>query len=436
MEKYGIQLVIKFAEQLLSLDLNVLKPLPLTVLIDSCLKFRQLVSVALTGLLVIGCGAKSSNQPVAQDFYKKEISFLVIEKECQNSVVELSPLTSRINEFYSSMLRDRPLAFFNLPIRIYDPQAPLIISTEKLENELLQLEERAKLPTEVESILAGDLYHLYQNANRFESLKCSLSQLTRNKGADLRPYFSLSDFCLKKTGSSSCSLDMTVEDDTEQRFLYEKTMALCRSFKNDVSCQADWILSKKNDETHKIVRLYQERFQLERFETLFKLRTNHLRFSCVKEERTSMKIKVFQGAWEIETLKNMLSYVTKQWTNEHFKLEFEIVQDQSLPNETVVEIVPTKSFNSFVVDDNPRIVHLSDKLDFGTKQKVLAHEFGHVLGFPDCYIEFFDEKEKELVYYEQGRDDTNIMCSLKNGVHASDQYINQLRERSCIFSSM
>lgn len=392
--------------------------------------------VALASFLLVGCGAKKTNQSVAQDFYKKEISFLVIEKECQNSVTQLSPLTTRINEFYSSMLRERPLAFFNLPIRIYDHQEPLVISPQGLEKEFLQIEERAKSPTEMQSILAGDLYHLYQNANRFESLKCSLPQLKKNRGADLRPYFSLNEFCLKKLGTSLCADEVEVQNDTEQRFLYEKTMSLCRSFKSDVSCQADWILSKKNDETHKVVKLYQERFQLERYETLFKLRTNHLRFSCVKEERTIMTIKVFQGDWELETLKNMLSYVSKQWGNEFFKLEFEVVLVRSLPEEIVVEIVPTKSFNSFVVDDNPRIVHLSDKLDFATKQKVLAHEFGHVLGFPDCYIEFFDEKEKELVYYEQGKDDTNIMCSLKNGVHASDQYINQLRERSCIFSSL
>lgn len=42
----------------------------------------------------------------------------------------------------------------------------------------------------------------------------------------------------------------------------------------------------------------------------------------------------------------------------------------------------------------------------------IRHEYGHVLGFQDCYLEFFDISEKAMVYYEVDVD--NIMCS-RNG---------------------
>lgn len=42
-------------------------------------------------------------------------------------------------------------------------------------------------------------------------------------------------------------------------------------------------------------------------------------------------------------------------------------------------------------------------------QWVIRHEFGHVLGFPDCYIEFYSESEKAMVNYQL--DTTNLMCS-------------------------
>ena len=42
----------------------------------------------------------------------------------------------------------------------------------------------------------------------------------------------------------------------------------------------------------------------------------------------------------------------------------------------------------------------------------IRHEYGHVLGFQDCYIEFYDTKEKAMIYYEV--DVENLMCS-RNG---------------------
>lgn len=42
----------------------------------------------------------------------------------------------------------------------------------------------------------------------------------------------------------------------------------------------------------------------------------------------------------------------------------------------------------------------------------IRHEYGHVLGFQDCYLEFYDTSEKVMVYYEVDVD--NIMCS-RNG---------------------
>lgn len=41
--------------------------------------------------------------------------------------------------------------------------------------------------------------------------------------------------------------------------------------------------------------------------------------------------------------------------------------------------------------------------------RTLRHEFGHVLGFPDCYLEFFDVGANALVNYQL--DAGNIMCS-------------------------
>jgi predicted DNA-binding WGR domain protein len=46
--------------------------------------------------------------------------------------------------------------------------------------------------------------------------------------------------------------------------------------------------------------------------------------------------------------------------------------------------------------------------------QTVAHEAGHLLGFPDCYLEYVDENTNEAVYYEINQH--NIMCSLTGSV--------------------
>lgn len=59
-------------------------------------------------------------------------------------------------------------------------------------------------------------------------------------------------------------------------------------------------------------------------------------------------------------------------------------------------------------------IHLDSDIPLNTRysREVVRHEFGHVLGFPDCYVEFFDTTQQAMIYYEL--DEQNLMCS-RNG---------------------
>ncbi len=46
--------------------------------------------------------------------------------------------------------------------------------------------------------------------------------------------------------------------------------------------------------------------------------------------------------------------------------------------------------------------------EYGTRWTI-RHEFGHVLGLPDCYVEFFDEDRDAMISYQLDLD--NLMCS-------------------------
>ena len=385
-------------------------------------------------VMTYGCGAKPPNKKVSKDFYEKEIQLLLIEKQCAVNQ-PMSALTSEVNALYGSYLKAHPSEFAFIPLKLYDPKTPLILWPLRLKKDFDNLKQKMNKYPKENSLIADELFHLYQNSNRFDSVKCAFNSLAHKKANDIRPYLALNEFCQSKDSSSLCS-DQTIlqADFQELKFIEDKILQLCQSFSKEHNCLSELIMQKKNSKMPVMVKQYQQRFRQERFDKLFSLRSNHMSFKCTEQAGvTTLNLKVHRGKWKEDELNKLLSYVEEKWNKDAIKISLEVVNDRNIADDNVIEIIPSIGFTSYVPDNNNRLVYLSDKLDFATKQKVLAHEFGHVLGFPDCYIEFFEEKDKELVYYEYSNSDTNIMCSLKNGVKGPDDYMKQLREKSCLF---
>src|SRR5439155_5532825 len=57
-------------------------------------------------------------------------------------------------------------------------------------------------------------------------------------------------------------------------------------------------------------------------------------------------------------------------------------------------------------------------------QWTIRHEYGHVLGFPDCYHEFYDVEEEVFVSYQL--DVTNLMCSRRGKL--KETHYNELKK--------
>ena len=56
-------------------------------------------------------------------------------------------------------------------------------------------------------------------------------------------------------------------------------------------------------------------------------------------------------------------------------------------------------------------------------QWTIRHEFGHVLGFPDCYVEFYVRERNVIINYQL--DTANIMCSRLG--HVKTENVTELR---------
>lgn len=106
---------------------------------------------------------------------------------------------------------------------------------------------------------------------------------------------------------------------------------------------------------------------------------------------------------------NFEQLIREQW-------DVDLIHDDS----SDVKIIFEKNATPHVELDkkNIKIFVLPDSIDFNeiNAAKIIVHEFGHLLGFNDCYIEFYDESTDSYIYYQL--DEKDIMCHLGGQVQA------------------
>jgi len=81
-------------------------------------------------------------------------------------------------------------------------------------------------------------------------------------------------------------------------------------------------------------------------------------------------------------------------------------EPHGIPN---LEMRPGVNPHVDVIAGNRIVMDANQPIADESVQWVLSHEFGHVLGFKDCYLEFFEAETGQITNYDLDSD--NIMCS-------------------------
>jgi hypothetical protein len=388
----------------------------------SCLKNRQFFAMFFVVIFIISsCGKVTP-------FGNSSNALSYSEYSCGPVSGSKLPVSKEIENLFSRERAMHPQGFFFIEPRIYNFENPLVLSVDGMKKELVSIKNDPLIEQR-----SSDLFFLFNNDLRFESQRCQFGALAEKKKYDLRPYLNITHACYKKFNNVNCD-DSEYINMSAEKLNWTKTNAidLCLSFSKNLSCIQEFRTNLQKNTLGSMIKRYQDRFISERYETLFKLRPTHNQFSCSKDgDNVVMNLKIYGPSFDQEYLRRILDNVEATWKNNKFSLKLELVNSATAG---VIRILPTDKSVSYVPDNDNRLVFLSESQEFEVSKRVLAHEFGHVLGFPDCYIEFFDDMKKELVYYEISKNFTNIMCSMKNGVQVPEDYYTQLEQNSCIFN--
>ncbi|MBI2522667.1 MAG: hypothetical protein HYV97_19760 [Bdellovibrio sp.] len=296
-------------------------------------------------------------------------------------------------------------------------------------------------------VLVAQIYGLEAMAMRFENANCHSEELVQNINKDIASFLVLKGFeCSsdgRRPGGVAFCLQEILQSWNDQEY-FEARQNILPHLVNLCDMAGERSVSQCQTEmssaisSGKLLNWYEEnreQVRVKRFKPLFELRAaESKRYSCTKINNGKTTVMSIPYVSAGKTIDPVLREVGQSYwrQNNTFFIKFVPVTSSEAP-EDALRIQVKNSVLSHVRGDRPNdMILASSVLQNKTLLKLtIAHELGHVLGFVDCYIEYFNQASEELVYYEV--DSTNLMCSMQPGNYLPSSYFTKLIDERCQF---
>lgn len=360
-------------------------------------------------------------------------STMLLETSCLPTKSSESAIVNKVKDTFNAFQNNHPHLFIDTITLSYTQSSAMVIGPkimeEKLNDLTLQYNDDSYRVENLRAI-GYKLYILYVETLRYEGQSCIKEQLAKSESTDIRKYYNVEKWCTDQKIGSDCSVnDEILLKDKEQFTKFY--LDICSSLgKKAHQCAVEYVILEKKKLLAESFKSNLVEFKKLRIDNLFSLNHDHLKFRCEQNSsEIEMHLDVYSASLSLENQQEILKYVEDQWSNDRFKLRLNIV---NYKDEKTIEIKLTDRPISYVKKNDHKTIYLSKRV-YGREQKqILAHEFGHVLGFPDCYIEFFNKSTNTLTYYEADNSD-NLMCSVNLNNKIPHLYLEELVKKSCLF---
>lgn len=257
---------------------------------------------------------------------------------------------------------------------------------------------------------------VYQSASRWLLQEPYLSQYAARKRDDIRGYFFLS-----RISNVERLLEgwMGLSNDEKARFA-EWLAGICANSGGSLeSCQAT--LSKTIERERNPISYFNHYMGGAKEKFLSYFRVQNPRRDATWGAGGSTFVVPFKLP-NTDVIARWLKFnVEDEWRVQGFKLVIEFKPSGFGMTSVVFAPGATPHVNglggnTITMDSNRSIEEYSSRW-------TIRHEYGHTLGFPDCYVEFYDSGRGMMVNYQI--DTTNLMCSRRG--HLLPIHVTELR---------
>lgn len=264
----------------------------------------------------------------------------------------------------------------------------------------------------------------YQSASRWLMMKPYLSELAERRTEDIRGYYFLSqmtDLSAKLQGYAELSSD-------DQKQIKTYLLSMCYDVEgNDSTCASKFQSAVKD--LNSFYNQYKDACE-EIYQSFYLIPSYGARTDMSFANNNS--VDTFTIPFTLPASERVMHFVKDnveaEWTQAApatatpwaLKLDMVSTQNDSTPH---VEFQAGATPHVNAIGGNIITMDQNESLDDYSNNWTIRHEFGHVLGFPDCYLEFYDSTQGVIINYQL--DITNLMCSRRG--HIQDRHYQELK---------
>lgn len=255
----------------------------------------------------------------------------------------------------------------------------------------------------------------YQSAARWNSLSPYKSQYLKAKQRDVRAYYDLTYNNWDKNELT----DYSALDEEKKKRLKNNLIGICyNQLADNEKClkEFDDLQSQK-----KLEIMYSKYIETAKkiYNSFFEIRTKRKDIYWVGSDDLTAFINFIDP--KDDKIRNFVQLnVEDEFKWNDWQLKLRVGNYSKGPRiefeKGVVPHVNKIAGDIIVMDANTSVEEFSSKW-------TIRHEFGHVLGLPDCYHEYYDDQTNEFVNYQI--DTTDLMCSRAGNMN--ERIYNELR---------
>lgn len=270
-----------------------------------------------------------------------------------------------------------------------------------------QMAFTSDLPVPVSEYLKWGLQidKVYQTAARWMLMKPYLEELTQRQTEDVRGYYYLSQLPKRQ---EKLATPATLND-TEKARIGEALLQLCMNSSTPrAACENTLQAEMQNGGDLNTIYDRYSSYGQANLEAHWQITPGNKRQDIVWNATSPMIAKIpFKDPGKAQILSFLVENVEDEWKWNDWQLRLDIQSGGgAMP---FLEFEPGQLPHVLGIGGNKIVMDASSPLNEYGIRWAIRHEFGHVLGFPDCYVEFFDVSRSMMITYQLDVDD--LMCS-------------------------